>query len=127
MLVFASTVPDASEDLAVAADMSESLPDVTGFCATRIIVGNTAVAGAQTEGCTLVRVVTGGTDGMSGAFAGSPQFKSYDDYHLVSGAAPNALCCVDKGQDLGAALFNDVDNNHRPKGAGFEIGAPKVE
>lgn len=93
-----------------------------------IIVNNNATSSAQTQGCTLTRVVTGGTDGTTGDFAIVPTFVDYagGDLHLVSSVQTDQ-CCVDKGADIGPLLPVDLDGADRPKGLHYDIGAHELK
>ena len=102
-----------------AGGLSFTCQGVVNTISDSIIVGNTATAGTQLQGCTLSHVVTG-ADGASAATQLLPAFVSATDYHLKPTDAANTACCIDK---LGAGPAVDYDGTARPSGAAFDIGA----
>lgn len=103
--------------------------------ASSIVWGNGTAMNSQFVGnCMLANVVTG-IDSFLGAIKLDPEFKSATqapfDYHLVPMSNKDHACCVDKilPADGGASLLpdHDVDGSHRPRGAGWDIGAHEVE
>jgi hypothetical protein len=99
-----------------------------------IVWGNATSGGTQIAGsCKLSNVVTG-NDTFTGAVRLDPSFvnpTATGDFHLKPMDAANGACCVDKvtAGDGGATMLpaRDVDGSHRPKGAGWDIGAHEVE
>jgi hypothetical protein len=95
-----------------------------------IVFGNKQSAGSQFTGtsCALMNVVTG-TDSYSGAIQSSPALIATNNLHLdtTAGAArtTNRTCCVDKinGPPPLPLPTIDIDNEARPKGASWDIGA----
>ncbi len=102
-----------------------------------IVWGNSVKSGTQIVGnCDLINVVTG-TDSFADAIQKDPTFVNIAtmpyDYHLKApNDTANLACCVDKitmTVDGGASMLpdHDIDNAHRPKGAGWDIGGHEAQ
>jgi hypothetical protein len=93
-----------------------------------IVVDNTQDTGSQFSGqCVLQNVVTG-TDSFAGATQLTPTFVAAGDPHLTANDAANTACCVDKvTAPTTPNAAHDIDLNHRPKGAAWDIGAHEVQ
>ena len=91
-----------------------------------IVVQTTAVAGSQFAGaCTFTDVVAGTTETAANTTKLDPAFVSPANLRLDGAAGPaktaNDACCIDK---VGTATNDhDVDQNHRPRGTSWDIGA----
>jgi hypothetical protein len=96
----------------------------SGVLSDSILTGNVGVGANQSSGCTLTRVVTGGTDGAAGNFALTPNFMSASDFHIVKGTQSN-MCCIDQAMDANPPKI-DVDFITRPQGNASDIGGNEV-
>lgn len=91
--------------------------------------------GQQISGCNTSGVVT---DDMTAASYGGIYKQTIDfvnasgldasmfDLRLKPDSAANADCCIDKIAQASGLTNHDIDNNVRPKGAGFDIGASEA-
>jgi hypothetical protein len=50
-------------------------------------------------------------------FVGNPRFAA-DGYHLMDGSA-----AIDRGVATAVGVMSDIDGDHRPQGAGYDLGA----
>jgi len=97
-------------------DSAVNGPEIAIFSTTDpslVSVANSDVKGGQPavyleSGCTL--------DWGAGNIDADPLFAGGGDYHLT-GTSP----CIDAGTDAG--VYDDIDGDLRPRGAGFDIGA----
>ena len=94
-----------------------------------IVVGNSQDVASSSQllgNCVLTMVVTG-ADKFKGAVTQSPIFDMSNPFHLDRAST----CCVDvvRPPEGGPALLpnHDGDGNHRPFGAGWDVGAHEVQ
>ena len=73
-----------------------------------------------TASCSLLENKDGGPWSGEGNIVGNPIFIDDVDYRLQSGSP-----CRDAGCDAG--IYTDLDENKRPKGYGFDMGAYEVD
>lgn len=79
------------------------------------------------DGCAFTNVVTGAGDPLG--IAKTPLFDDKIELKLAPGLAANSDCCIDKVTDVSNIpnTDHDYDDNPRPLGAGYDIGAYEVE